>query len=35
MYYTLNMPQDATLMGAKELLIQKSAIINSALVHIA
>jgi hypothetical protein len=29
------MPQDATLLGAKELSVKESAIINFALVHVA
>jgi hypothetical protein len=30
----LNMPQDATFVGAKELYAKESTIINSALAHI-
>jgi hypothetical protein len=34
-YCILNMPQDATFVGAKKLFAKESTIINFALVHVA
>jgi hypothetical protein len=34
-YYILNMPQDGTLVGAKELSAKELIIINSTLGHVA
>jgi hypothetical protein len=34
-YYILNMPQDATLVGAKQLSTKELAIMNSSFIHVA